>query len=389
MPGTPSQPYGDRPGVPTKLGGAIALDQTQPLACLFDKSTPERVVAKMNSLYRAAQSVVRATPARGFASASFPKRKVTILGAAGGIGQPLSLLMKLSPYVTELALYDLTGTLGVAADTSHINSSGKVSGYEGDDQLGQALEGADVVIIPAGVPRKPGMTRDDLFRINAGIVYKLVDACAMHAPGAILNIISNPVNSTVPIAAEVLKKRGVYDKRKVMGVTTLDVVRAKTFYAEKAQVGVDRVDIPVIGGHAGITILPLFSQAAPSPNAELSAADVEALTKRTQDGGTEVVQAKAGKGSATLSMAYSGALFADACLRGLNGDSDVVECAFVESGVAPPLSHFSTKVLLGREGVEKIYGYGNLSPYEEGGLKALVPELRASIEKGVEFVASQ
>lgn len=97
MPGTPSQPYGDRPGVPTKLGGAIALDQTQPLACLFDKSTPERVVAKMNSLYRAAQSVVRATPARGFASASFPKRKVTILGAAGelctGVVRRLDALM--------------------------------------------------------------------------------------------------------------------------------------------------------------------------------------------------------------------------------------------------------------------------------------------------------
>lgn len=63
-----------------------------------------------------------------------------------------------------------------------------------------------------------------------------------------------------------------------------------------------QVDVPVIGGHAGVTILPLFSQAVPVPNASLSAADIDALTKRTQDGGTEVVQAKAGKGSATLSM---------------------------------------------------------------------------------------
>ena len=73
-------------------------------------------------------------------------------------------------------------------------------------------------------------------------------------------MISNPVNSTVPIAAETLKKLGVYDPKKLFGVTTLDVVRAKTFYAAKAGLDVKDVDVPVIGGHAGITILPLFSQ---------------------------------------------------------------------------------------------------------------------------------
>ena len=75
-----------------------------------------------------------------------------------------------------------------------------------------------------------------------------------------LNIISNPVNSTVPIAAEVLKQKGKYDPKKLMGVTTLDVVRAKTFYAEKKGLKVADVEVPVVGGHAGITILPLFSQ---------------------------------------------------------------------------------------------------------------------------------
>ena len=72
-----------------------------------------------------------------------------------------------------------------------------------------------------------------------------------------------------------------------------------------------------MGGHAGITILPLFSQA--TPVADLAPDVIDALTKRTMDGGTEVVRAKAGKGSATLSMAYAGALMADSCLRGLNG----------------------------------------------------------------------
>jgi len=79
------------------------------------------------------------------------------------------------------------------------------------------------------------------------------------------------------------------------------VVRAKTFYAEKYGLETAKVDVPVVGGHAGITILPLWSQA--SPKADMTAEEIDAITKRTQDGGTEVVAAKAGKGSATLSMA--------------------------------------------------------------------------------------
>lgn len=80
------------------------------------------------------------------------------MGAAGGIGQPLSLLMKLNPLVTNLSLYDIVNTPGVAADLSHIDTGSKVTGFKGDG-LHDALTGSDVVIIPAGVPRKPGMTR--------------------------------------------------------------------------------------------------------------------------------------------------------------------------------------------------------------------------------------
>ncbi|XP_055801462.1 malate dehydrogenase, mitochondrial [Solanum dulcamara] len=322
---------------------------------------------------------------RGFASESAPDRKVAILGAAGGIGQPLSLLMKLNPLVSRLALYDIAGTPGVAADVSHINTRSEVLGFAGEEQLGKALEGADVVIIPAGVPRKPGMTRDDLFNINAGIVKSLCIAIAKYCPHALINIISNPVNSTVPIASEVFKKAGTYDEKRLFGVTTLDVVRAKTFYAGKAKVNVADVSVPVVGGHAGVTILPLFSQATPSAN--LSSEEIEALTKRTQDGGTEVVEAKAGKGSATLSMAYAGAIFADACLKGLNGVPDVVECSFVQSTVTD-LPFFASKVRLGKNGVEEVLGLGALSDYEKQGLEALKPELKSSIEKGIKFANS-
>ncbi|KAF9666613.1 hypothetical protein SADUNF_Sadunf16G0247000 [Salix dunnii] len=319
---------------------------------------------------------------RGYASEAVPQRKVTVLGAAGGIGQPLSLLMKLNPLVSNLALYDIANTPGVAADISHINTRSEVVGYASDAELGKALEGADVVIIPAGVPRKPGMTRDDLFNINAGIVKGLCEAIARHCPKALINMISNPVNSTVPIAAEVFKKAGPYDPKRLFGVTTLDVVRAKTFYAGKAMVPVAEVNVPVVGGHAGITILPLFSQATPKAN--LSDEEITALTKRTQDGGTEVVEAKAGKGSATLSMAYAGAIFADACLKGLNGVPDVIECSFVQSTVTD-LPFFASKVRLGKNGVEEVLGLGPLSDYEKEGLEKLKPELKSSIEKGIKF----
>lgn len=102
-------------------------------------------------------------------------------------------------------------------------------GFLGQPQLESALTGMDLVIIPAGVPRKPGMTRDDLFNINAGIVRTLCEGIAKCCPNAIVNLISNPVNSTVPIAAEVFKKAGTYDPKRLLGVTMLDVVRANTF----------------------------------------------------------------------------------------------------------------------------------------------------------------
>lgn len=89
--------------------------------------------------------------------------------------------------------------------------------------------GMDLVIIPAGVPRKPGMTRDDLFNINAGIVKTLCEGITKFCPNAIVNLISNPVNSTVPIAAEVFKRAGTFDPKRLLGVTMLDVVRANTF----------------------------------------------------------------------------------------------------------------------------------------------------------------
>uniref|UniRef100_M1ANW1 Malate dehydrogenase n=1 Tax=Solanum tuberosum TaxID=4113 RepID=M1ANW1_SOLTU len=219
-----------------------------------------------------------------------PGFKVAILGAAGGIGQPLAMLMKMNPLVSVLHLYDVANTPGVTADISHMDTGAVVRGFLGPQQLEDALTGMDLVVIPAGVPRKPGMTRDDLFNINAGIVKTLCEGIAKCCPKAIVNIISNPVNSTVPIAAEVFKMAGTFDPRRLLGVTMLDVVRANTFVAEVLGLDPREVDVPVVGGHAGVTILPLLSQI--KPPCSFTPAETEYLTSRIQNGGTEVVEVR-------------------------------------------------------------------------------------------------
>lgn len=273
--------------------------------------------------------------------------KVVVLGASGGIGQPLSLLLKQSKVITQLALYDIAHTPGVAVDLSHMNTKATVTGHIGEDQLADSLKGADVVVIPAGVPRKPGMTRDDLFNTNASIVRDLIDAAAVNCPKAMIAIIANPVNSTVPIAAEVLKKRGVFDPRRLFGVTTLDVCRANTFVAEAKGLDPNDVNVPVIGGHAGVTIIPLFSQATPAISFPKD--QHEALVKRIQEAGTEVVKAKAGAGSATLSMAFAGARFALSLVSALSGQANVIECGYVKSDLTEA-AYFATPLHLGVSG---------------------------------------
>lgn len=149
------------------------------------------------------------------------------------------------------------------------------------------------------------MTRDDLFNINAGIVKGLIEIAADVAPKAFILVISNPVNSTVPISAEVLKAKKVFNAQRLFGVTTLDIVRAETFVAEiTGQSEPQKLTVPVIGGHSGATIVPLFSQA--SPSVKIPDDKYDELVNRVQFGGDEVVKAKDGNGSATLSMAYAG-----------------------------------------------------------------------------------
>uniref|UniRef100_A0A2P2HXJ0 Malate dehydrogenase n=1 Tax=Hirondellea gigas TaxID=1518452 RepID=A0A2P2HXJ0_9CRUS len=321
--------------------------------------------------------------AKNFSTSQCVNRHVAVMGASGGIGQPLSLLLKNSPLVTQLSLYDIVHTLGVAADLSHIESKAKVQGFVGTDQLEDSLKGVEVVVCPAGVPRKPGMTRDDLFNTNASIVATIAKACAKVCPKAMLCIISNPVNSTVPIAAEMYKKAGV-DPSRIFGVTTLDIVRSNAFIGELKGLDPATVSCPVIGGHAGITIIPVTSQCIPT----VSFTDdvLKPLTVRIQDAGTEVVKAKAGAGSATLSMAYAGARFAISIMKAMNGEQGIIECSYVRSDVTEA-KYFSTPILFGKNGIDKNMGLGKLTDFEAKLVKEALSELNSSIKKGEEFAA--
>jgi len=198
-------------------------------------------------------------------------------------------------------------------------------------------------------------------------------------------VIANPVNSTVPIVAEVFKKAGVYDPKRLFGVTTLDVVRASRFVSEIKKVPTEDAKITVIGGHSGVTIVPLLSQSGHSFTEE----EVKALTHRIQFGGDEVVKAKNGTGSATLSMAFAGARFTNSLLEAtVAGKKNVVEPTFVQSDIfaKEDVPFFATNVELGPNGVEKIHPIGKVNAYEQGLIDAAVPELKGNINKGKAFV---
>jgi len=325
--------------------------------------------------------------------------KAAVLGAAGGIGQPLSLLCKISPLIDDLALYDVVNVFGVAADLSHIATPAITTGYlPKDDGLEKTLTGCDIVIIPAGIPRKPGMTRDDLFKINAGIVKDLVTGCAKYCPKAFILIISNPVNSTVPIAAEVLKEHKVFDAKRLFGVTSLDVVRSSTFVASVVgESDARKYKVPVVGGHSGETIVPLLSLT--DPKVDIPKDKLDALVHRIQFGGDEVVQAKDGAGSATLSMAYAGFKFAESLLKAMKGEKGIVEPTFVflpgvEGGDVVQritgLDWFAVPVELGPSGAVKATNpLNNVSDYEQGLLEKCYKDLKGNIVKGVEFITNQ
>lgn len=195
------------------------------------------------------------------------------------------------------------------------------------------------------------------------------------------------VNSTVPIVSEVYKARGVYNAQRLFGVTTLDVVRASRFISQVQKTDPSGEAIPVVGGHSGVTIVPLLSQ---SNHAGIEGGARDELVNRIQFGGDEVVKAKDGAGSATLSMAFAGARFADSLLRAAQGEKGVIEPTFVDSPLYKDqgVDFFASRVELGPNGAEKILPVGNVNAYEQKLLEACLGDLKKNIQKGVDFVKS-
>lgn len=256
--------------------------------------------------------------------------KIAVLGAGGGVGQPLSLLLRLSPLVGELALYDRHRAPGVAVDLSHIPSAHKVHGYTGADAgLTQTLQHADIVIMAAGPSVTPGIAnRDSVFEQSALATRSLLSEYARICPGAIMLVVTNPVNAIVPLVAELLKAFGAFDARKIFGITTLDVVRAETFLAEaEGSIGVGERRVDVLGGHSPQTIVPLMSQARPP--ARVQGKVLEEVVNRIRFGGREVFNAKEQKGAATLSTAYATLRFTEAVCEALLGKEGGKQCAYV------------------------------------------------------------
>ena len=315
---------------------------------------------------------------------TIPFANVCILGAAGGVGQPLSLLMKMHPLVKRLHLFDVAPTKGVAVDVSHINTSAEVHTFQGPDNLSKALEGSDIVVCVAGVTLKPGQTRDDLFDINARIIKGLMETAADSCPNAFIAVVSNPVNSLTPLAIEVFKKKGVVGaEKRIFGVTTLDVIRANTFAAPLAKADVTHMSVPVIGAHEGITIIPVISQAHPEVTFK-SEEKLKQFVNKIMYAGMEVLEAKDGKGTATLSMAYAAARFTQSLLLAKTGHP-TVECTYVHSNITD-VDFFANRVLIGKEGVEKNYGLGSLTALESEYVKAAVEKLKTDIQKGKDAV---
>lgn len=320
-----------------------------------------------------------------FSTRNKPYISICVIGAAGGIGSALSLLLKLQPHlVSEIRMQDIDKSmLGIAMDLSHINTPVTVQGYTGGSQLKDALKGADVVVITGGISKVPVMTRENLLAPNAIIMRDLAIACSELCPNAIIDIVTNPVNSCLPIFCETMGRLGTLNPTKVIGVTTLDVTRIQTFIANMKGLDPRQVTCPVIGGHSLVTMIPLLSQCKPHIN--FSENETEALFNKIRTAGDEVMKAKRGNGTAQLSMAYSAAYFIFEQLKAMTGKPDVVQCGYSMNNIHKT-EYFSSKLLLGKDGIIKDLGLGKLSNFEKEKLNEAIPLILKDVETGRKFL---
>ncbi|KIJ27695.1 hypothetical protein M422DRAFT_126304, partial [Sphaerobolus stellatus SS14] len=313
-----------------------------------------------------------ARASRAFSTTPARHTKVAVLGAGGGIGQPLSLLLKSEPLVSNLSLYDIRGAPGVAADVGHIDSAGEVTGYAAD-KLDEALQGVEVVVIPAGVPRKKPSRRDKILQANE-IDFKSVYRNLDDGMTLLLPFVSNYLPEEYQLLQEFNRRLGT------------KVAKYWAFMAapELLPESLKLYDLHTTGhdfeyGETGID--PIYGE-IPSRcwnflkgHEDYSWYDKKAIAFPS----TSVFAAPA-----TLSMAYTAAKFTNLLLRVLKGEAGIVIPTFVKSPrfTVQGIKFFSSAVELGPSGVKKIHDLGNITAWEQELVDTALPELKKKIKKG-------
>jgi malate dehydrogenase len=229
---------------------------------------------------------------------------------------------------------------------------------------------SDIVVITAGVPRKPGMSRDDLLNINHKIMNDVVGKVAQHSPNCILIIVSNPLDAM----AQAAYKMSRFPRERVIGMAgVLDSARFRTFIAAEPNVSVENVTAFVLGGHGDTMVpLPRYSTVAGIPITELmDAATVERLVQRTRDGGAEIVKYLK-TGSAYYAPSAAVTEMVEAILK---DKKKILPCAaYLEGEYGIKGLYVGVPVKLGSKGIEKIIEI------------KLTPEEKAALDKSAESV---
>jgi malate dehydrogenase len=222
----------------------------------------------------------------------------------------------------------------------------KVTGTNGYDETAAS----DVVVITSGVPRKPGMSRDDLLSTNMKIVRQVTENVASRSPAAVLIVVSNPLDAMCHVAAEVSK----FPRERLLGMAgVLDTSRYKTFIAEALRVSVEDVHGFVLGGHGDTMVpLPRHTSVAGIPLPELmDGAKIEAIVQRTRDGGAEIVKYLK-TGSAFYAPAMSIVAMVESILRDRKRVLPVAALLKGEYGIRDLF--LGVPAVLGAGGMEKV-----------------------------------
>ena len=282
--------------------------------------------------------------------------KISLIGA-GQIGGTLAHSIGLKELVDEVVLFDVAS--GVAKGKGlDIAQSSSVDGFNvkfsGTDKY-EDIKGSDVIIITAGVPRKPGMSRDDLLGINLKIIKQVAEGIKSNAPNAFVICITNPLD----VMVMAFQKYSGLPVHKVVGMAgILDSSRFKLFLSEELNVPVKEIDAMVMGGHGDTMVpLPRFTKVSGQPLMELvkegkiSEEKLESINQRTRDGGAEIVKYLE-KGSAFYAPAASGVEMAEAFLK---NQKKLLPCAaYLHGEYGINNVYAGVPVIIGNEGVEKI-----------------------------------